>query len=412
MPLMRSKSKKAFEHNVETEMKHGKPQDQSLAIAYSVKRKPKKKMAEGGDMSKSTASNPSSRMDSGFGKVIMKAKGGEINDSAKTERRPMPDERDNDSKSVSRNSSKKVPGQDSWTDQPTVTQAQSNNGRRVMPIKRPKMVPTDTFSTRLYNKEGDLEDSASPGPYGAQPPREDDEEGPDRQGPEVSDMEREHSNHRKPYAKGGKVDMQPADNHEELMERDEESDLMDDASPSEDEGAMDAHSKDEMDADSQNPNPLDMEEEHSNGRKPYAKGGMAHEMDEQPEDEMEEEHHASVADAVMARLDRLERLVSGSPDMDEAVMAADGGILSHDSIYSDDSDQVDLSRNADEDANEEDQTSFNALRKENYSESEGLDQLDQPRDSNLKGDDREDSMENKLDTVDSIMRKMSKRKQK
>lgn len=49
MPLMQGKSKKAFEHNVEAEMHAGKPQKQSLAIAYSVKRKnAKKKMADGG----------------------------------------------------------------------------------------------------------------------------------------------------------------------------------------------------------------------------------------------------------------------------------------------------------------------------------------------------------------------------
>ncbi len=50
MPLIRGKSKKAFEHNLKTEMHEGKPQDQALAIAYSVKRK--KKMAEGGKVDK------------------------------------------------------------------------------------------------------------------------------------------------------------------------------------------------------------------------------------------------------------------------------------------------------------------------------------------------------------------------
>lgn len=45
-PLFKSKSPKAFSHNVKEEMKSGKPQDQSLAIAYSIKRK--SKMAKGG----------------------------------------------------------------------------------------------------------------------------------------------------------------------------------------------------------------------------------------------------------------------------------------------------------------------------------------------------------------------------
>ncbi len=48
MPLEKSKSDKAFLNNMHKELKAGKPQDQALAIAYSVKRKaggkdPKKK---------------------------------------------------------------------------------------------------------------------------------------------------------------------------------------------------------------------------------------------------------------------------------------------------------------------------------------------------------------------------------
>lgn len=38
MPLIKSKSKKAFKHNVEAEIHSGKPIKQSLAIAYSEKR--------------------------------------------------------------------------------------------------------------------------------------------------------------------------------------------------------------------------------------------------------------------------------------------------------------------------------------------------------------------------------------
>lgn len=51
MPLMQGKSKKAFSKNVATEMDAGKPQKQSLAIAYNIKRQnSRKKMAAGGEV--------------------------------------------------------------------------------------------------------------------------------------------------------------------------------------------------------------------------------------------------------------------------------------------------------------------------------------------------------------------------
>ena len=39
MPLIKSKSKKAFSANVKAEIAAGKPQKQAVAIAYSVKRR-------------------------------------------------------------------------------------------------------------------------------------------------------------------------------------------------------------------------------------------------------------------------------------------------------------------------------------------------------------------------------------
>lgn len=38
MPLIKSTSPKAFRENIRTEMHHGKPQKQAVAIAYSEKR--------------------------------------------------------------------------------------------------------------------------------------------------------------------------------------------------------------------------------------------------------------------------------------------------------------------------------------------------------------------------------------
>ena len=49
MPLIKSKSKKAMSKNIEAEMNAGKPQNQSVAIAYDIMRRARKrKMALGG----------------------------------------------------------------------------------------------------------------------------------------------------------------------------------------------------------------------------------------------------------------------------------------------------------------------------------------------------------------------------
>lgn len=42
MPLDKGKSKKAISKNIKTEMEHGKPQKQSVAIALNVAKKKKK----------------------------------------------------------------------------------------------------------------------------------------------------------------------------------------------------------------------------------------------------------------------------------------------------------------------------------------------------------------------------------
>jgi len=63
MPLLKSKSEKAFKKNIATEVKAGKPVKQAVAIAYSTKRAAPKKMADGGvaslgGMTSSTPSTP------------------------------------------------------------------------------------------------------------------------------------------------------------------------------------------------------------------------------------------------------------------------------------------------------------------------------------------------------------------
>ena len=65
---------------------------------------------------------------------------------------------------------------------------------------------------------------------------------------------------------------------------------------------------------------------------------------------------------------------------------------------------VDLDENAEESPNDLDQMNEEALKKENYSEENGLSALGQPEDSNE--DDRELSDEDSYDMVDSIRKKM------
>lgn len=48
MPLIKSPSKKAVSKNIKTEMAHGKPQKQAVAIALSTQRKYKKKGGKNG----------------------------------------------------------------------------------------------------------------------------------------------------------------------------------------------------------------------------------------------------------------------------------------------------------------------------------------------------------------------------
>jgi Domain of unknown function (DUF6321) len=55
MPLIKSKSEKAFKTNIKREIEAGKPQKQAVAIAYDVKRHAKK--AEGGSLKSIPAEN-------------------------------------------------------------------------------------------------------------------------------------------------------------------------------------------------------------------------------------------------------------------------------------------------------------------------------------------------------------------
>lgn len=223
-------------------------------------------------------------------------------------------------------------------------------------------------------------------------------------------MQDSHSTHRKPYAKGGEIES--SDEHIRADGRYEDD--LQDLPPSEDEGRGMAMRENEMGPDRQGPAIPDMEEPHSEHDEMYhdnmhddstedsdtmgrsASGGM-----DQPEDEAEEMHAASLAAAVMARRKKMARGGEIIHDSEEP--------LSHGSMDSDDSDMADLSRNAEEDANEEDQASFDALRKENYSDSEGLRHMDSPEDSNEHEPEHEEMDIHDRSVVGQIRSKMRKK---
>ena len=365
MPLMKSKSPKAFEHNFKAEMSAGKPKDQSLAIAYSVKRKAKKM-----------------------------AKGGMVAESASNEARPMPDQAAASSKMVSHNSGKRPNPQDGWTDQPTVAQARKPSRTA---LSQPKMVESSVIKARplgmLKDDEADIMGKMSPDGYGKQPKADYDEEGADRQGPQVPDMQREHSNGRKPYFEGGVVSQKASE--EDMVERPASLEMDNDQMrPSEEEIMADHFAEggeigdttkeglvilkkghppetDEAKARTQAMRRASIERNIKPKMKGLAEGGMA---------EMDEDHHDSLAAAIMAK----------------RKMIADGGM-------------VDIDENAEEQPNGYYHQNEDAALKENYDSD--MDDVSQPQDSNLKGDMREMDESDPHDMVGSIRKRMKSRKQ-
>lgn len=298
--------------------------------------------------------------------------------------RPMPDQTHDDKAMVARNEGKKAPSQDQWTDNPTVAQAQANNGRKVLPIKHPKMVPSSAFSTRLRTQEDHLQRAAAPGPYGQQPPSADIEMGANRQGPSVPALKM------KRMAKGGIVnddEMSGKINYVDRPDKGYGAVIMkakggminDDVSMhSAEEDMVDHPAGLEEDDDQMRPS----EHEYMSGH--FAEGGEISD-----EEEMMEQHDDMVA-AVMAKR-RKESQDSGSMDEDDAEMMAEGG-------------QVDLEDNAVESDNYADDLNMDALGKENYSEESALNDLTSPMDSNEHEPEHEEM--NKHDMVSQVRRKM------
>lgn len=350
MPLLKSSSKKAFQKNVETEMEANPGKEnraQNLAIAYSVKRQAskKKKMAHGG----------------------------KVDIDAKHEDRPMPDESHADAHDQGRSGKKALHDAD-WTGRPTVAQAQR-------PSPHPLSQPPGR-SLMGSDEEDDLIESIGPGSPEQQPASRYDEEGPNRKGPAVSDMQRQHNNQRPPYAHGGIANKAP---HQMGMEH--PGDDAPDASmlESHDYG-MEAGNPDETHPHT-GETESDMLRRHATELAHFAHGGPAGPMNPKlHESQMEPMEDMSMAKEIMHK----RKLSHGGS------MMAEGG-------------EVDLERNSEEDLNNEDQMSYEAGKKEQYD----LRQLkSQPKDSNEKGDAREEAEENQHDKseVAQIRSKMKKKK--
>jgi len=456
MPLIKGKSKHAFEHNIKAEMEAGKPQKQSLAIAYSMKRKAaKKKMAMGGSADEGPAekankdikgvheimptyemkrgvrhgSSPAgARVDAAnvLGKhsegykeaQLSKAKqehrtkleelrampkpklqglaeGGliaalkentaamhksrntsglkihpferDMAQSAVDEKRPMPDQTTNSGKMASQQEDKKT----EMLSAANESRPMPKKGMQTQKIKHPKMVKSDVLQVRLRDEEDDLQSSAATneGPQ-RQPPEVDNEEGADRQGP-TPPKQPLHTKNLNKYAKGGMAE--DADHSGNIHNK-----AVDDEYGGEVEEDMQVEPKGLQEDDDQEGQ--SMEKIYSD-EPMLAEGGIA--------EEAEEEHHDSIAAAIMARRDRMKAEVdSGAHDEDLAARYADGG-------------EVDLDLNATEQPNEYPPMNGDALEWDE--DSEAIHSKDQPMDSNMHGDD---IPADENDMVSSIRRKL------
>ena len=283
MPLFKGSSKKAFEHNIKAEMNAGKPQPQALAIAYSVKRKHPKKMAEGGTV------------------------------AAKTESRPMPSKRYNDSRDLMQNDHETPPAHSGWTDRTPEKAASSGPRPKMQPINAPKMAASSVFKARpadalgraLKADEAHLEQHDAPASPKEQPPKRDDELRPNRQGPAVHKM--------KMMAEGGPV---PHERHLEEYGPEAEEDEVEHPAGLESDNDEMAPAKDEFMAD-HFAEGGDVDEDTIIPDKGWGAIIMkAHGGEVEPEEE--EEHHASIASAIMAKRHKFAE--GGEVDLDENSM--------------------------------------------------------------------------------------------
>lgn len=422
MPLKQSSSKEAVGDNIKREMGAGKPQKQSIAIALDIQRRNKrKKMAKGGPL------NP--KLHEAHKKM---AEGGDVDGSIQDEKRPMPDDLHRDKEEAGRNRGNKPLRDSDWIGQPTVRQSQNPSPQRMSQPSEPG------DNSPMHDEEDDLLGMDGPDGGGSQPRKRLDEDGPNRQGPPISDMSRQHNNGRMPYAKGGDV-MRPEDHGMEKMEREDELNMQGRLSP----GGRPSRELNEEDADGHGNDLSDHEQPHSLSSGPYrdAMGNEDHDMELnpskgkfspddseiQPMDEADEERAASLSAAVMSRRKMMadggrvrseagrDRDFMGDdmPEENDEPMLRAGHIarsIMRKRKMMADGGEVDLDLNAQERPNDYYHQNEDVVLKENYDED--LDSMHQPMDSNEHGDEDERKSEDSHDMVDDIRRKMKAKRQR
>lgn len=311
MPLIAGKSKQSFEKNFKTEMKAGKPKDQSLAISYDIQRRNKrKKMADGG-----------------------KAEPSPTPKEVKLDMDPI------EIQGTTYDSKKYASG--------GMVKGQENDGQ-------PSIKPgaKDTYSSPAMR-----EFMASKAPKGSDTERDSDEHAPDKA-----------AYHGQRYAKGGMIEEDEAhlessfppssDKDQPKAAYNEKHEAMTSGSPDESKD----HSMESED---------DMLRRHADEKAAhYARGGKVQEH-EGEDGEMEGEHPASIAEAILSKR-----------------KYAKGGMISSDS----------------DDEGPGTRRDFNIeSKKENYTDSgENFSYSSDGED----GDSEESQSENKHDMVDRIRRKL------
>ncbi len=335
MPLIKSGSKKAFQKNVKAEMEAHPGADhraQNLAIAYSIKRKNRKKMADGGKV-QSDMSGGQKRGPEGYPKYQ--------------------------------------------------EQAQNEKG-----VHTPVSGVTQFPGGKGTSEAGDMAKER----YAGKPMKELVEHSKNLHKKKLHEMR----SMKKPnlYAEGGDVEDQDEIEqndhaHEDMVNAKHEIRPMPDESDHESDDydkAMERrnssrHSIADQDWSDRGRGQAS-EESHYEMKKPKIADGdpMQEHLYEEEDDLID--HDAPGTEIVDAIMRKRQKYASGG--------------------------EVDLSRNADEDPNMEDQLSYEALKKENYSESEGLAQLNQPEDSNEHGHDMRD--EDSFDMIEKMRRKIKSKR--